>query len=152
MPVAIGLFAEFELALTIALVRNDCLRAALPQRCPQHRAIVSFIAKQRLAEFGRQNQLGAGGAVLRLTADAEGRLDHVGFTSAISDAERPALTARLDALLGGEGFTGDAPGGPSRWSSGRSADWQALKPELVVEVCYDQVTDGRFRHGAMLVR
>ncbi len=92
------------------------------------------------------------GSLLLGLYDADGRLDHVGFTSAISDAERPALTARLEALLGGEGFTGDAPGGPSRWSTDRSTAWQALRPELVVEVSYDQVTDGRFRHGTMLVR
>jgi ATP-dependent DNA ligase len=81
-----------------------------------------------------------------------GKLDHVGFTSAISNAERPALTAKLEALRGPPGFTGDAPGGPSRWSNERSADWQPLRTELVVEVGYDQVTDGRFRHGTKLLR
>jgi ATP-dependent DNA ligase len=82
----------------------------------------------------------------------EGKLDHVGFTSAISNADRPALTAKLEALKGPPGFTGDAPGGPSRWSNERSADWQPLRRELVVEISYDQVTDGRFRHGTMLRR
>ena len=92
------------------------------------------------------------GSLLLGLYDAEGKLDHVGFTSAISDAERPALTERLEALLGGEGFTGEAPGGPSRWATEQSAAWQKLRPELVVEVSYDQVTDGRFRHGTMLLR
>ena len=82
----------------------------------------------------------------------DGKLDHVGFTSAISDAERPALTERLEALAGPPGFTGKAPGGPSRWSSERSAEWQPVRPELVVEVRYDHVTGGRFRHGVMLMR
>ncbi len=90
-----------------------------------------------------------GSLLLGLYNDA-GTLDHVGFTSAISNAERPALTARLEALRGEPGFTGDAPGGPSRWSTERSAAWQKLRPELVVEVSYDQVTEGRFRHGTML--
>jgi len=81
----------------------------------------------------------------------DGRLHHVGFTSTISRAERPALTRRLEALKG-EGFTGDAPGGPSRWSTERTGAWVPLKPELVVEVRYDQVTGGRFRHGTRLVR
>ncbi len=84
--------------------------------------------------------------------NAEGRLDHVGFTSAIANAERRALTARLEALQGGAGFTGDAPGGPSRWATEQSAAWERLRPELVVEVSYDQVTDGKFRHGTMLLR
>jgi len=92
------------------------------------------------------------GSLLLGLYDAEGHLDHVGFTSTISDAERPALTRRLEALAGGPGFTGAAPGGPSRWSTGRSAEWTPLKPELVVEVRYDQVTGGRFRHGTRLLR
>lgn len=92
------------------------------------------------------------GSLLLGLYNAEGRLDHVGFTSAISNAERLALTQRLEALLGGVGFTGNAPGGPSRWATEQSAAWQKLRPELVVEVSYDQVTDGRFRHGTMLLR
>jgi ATP-dependent DNA ligase len=92
-----------------------------------------------------------GSLLLGLYNDA-GKLDHIGFTSAISNADRPALTAKLEALRGPPGFTGDAPGGPSRWSNERSADWQPLQTKLVVEVSYDQVTDGRFRHGTMLRR
>ena len=84
--------------------------------------------------------------------DAEGLLHHVGFTSSIADAERPALTRRLERLAGAPGFTGDAPGGPSRWSTERSAEWTPLKTKLVVEVCYDHVTGRRFRHGTKLLR
>ncbi len=84
--------------------------------------------------------------------DEAGRLDHVGFTSTITDAERPGLTLRLEALAGGPGFTGKAPGGPSRWTTERTAEWTPLRPELVVEVRYDQVTGRRFRHGTKLVR
>ena len=80
--------------------------------------------------------------------DETGKLDHVRYISSISDAERPALTELLEKLNGGAGFTGDAPGGPSRWSGGRSADWTPLKTELVVEVRYDHVTGDRFRHGS----
>ena len=92
------------------------------------------------------------GSLLLGLYDAEGRLGHVGFTSTISDAERPALTERLEKLAGGEGFTGDKPGGPSRWSNGRSTAWTPLKTELVVEVRYDHVTGDRFRHGTKLLR
>ena len=101
----------------------------------------------RYAQDGR----GAGSLLLGLY-DGAGRLDHVGFTSTISDAERPALTRKLEQLAGGEGFTGRAPGSPSRWSTERSAKWTALRPELVVEVRYDQVTGERFRHGTSLLR
>jgi ATP-dependent DNA ligase len=92
------------------------------------------------------------GSLLLGLYDDEGRLDHVGFTAAIADGERPALTRRLEALAGEPGFTGSIPGGQSRWSTGRSTDWTPLKPELVVEVRYDQVTGGRFRHGTRLMR
>jgi ATP-dependent DNA ligase len=92
------------------------------------------------------------GSLLLGLYDRDGKLDHVGFTSAISDAERPGLTKKLRKLRGGAGFTGTAPGGPSRWATERSGDWVPLKPKLVAEVEYDQVTGERFRHGTRLVR
>lgn len=84
--------------------------------------------------------------------DDAGKLNHVGFTSSIGAAERAVWTARLEALRGGAGFDGKAPGGPSRWTSERSSEWVPLRPELVVEVLYDQVTGERFRHGTRLLR
>ena len=95
------------------------------------------------------NQVGS--LLLGLYND-EGKLDHVGFTSTISNAERPALTKKLEALASPPGFTGKAPGGPSRWSTERSGEWEPVKPKLVVEVRYDHVTGDRFRHGTKLVR
>ena len=92
------------------------------------------------------------GSLLLGLYDAQGLLHHVGFTSAISAKERDALTAKLEKLIEPPGFTGSAPGGPSRWRTARSAEWQPLKPELVVEVKYDQVTAGRVRHGTGLLR
>jgi ATP-dependent DNA ligase len=92
------------------------------------------------------------GSLLLGLFNPEGKLDHVGFTSGISQAERPALTRRLEKLRGGPGFTGKAPGGPSRWSNERSEEWEPLRTRLVAEVQYDQITTGRFRHGTRLVR
>ena len=92
------------------------------------------------------------GSLLLGLYDDAGRLNHVGFTSTITNAERPELTKRLEALVEAPGFTGDAPGGPSRWSTERSTEWSPLRPELVVEVRYDHVTGGRFRHGTKLMR
>lgn len=92
------------------------------------------------------------GSMLLGLYNERGLLDHVGFTSAIADDARAALTRKLERLRGGPGFTGDAPGGPSRWSTARSAQWEPLKPRLVVEVQYDHVTGDRFRHGTRLVR
>ena len=67
-------------------------------------------------------------------------------------AKRVSLTRKLRRLEEPPGFTGAAPGGPSRWSTDRTAEWQPLKPKLVVEILYDQVTDERFRHGTRLLR
>jgi ATP-dependent DNA ligase len=92
------------------------------------------------------------GSLLLGLYDDQGRLNHVGFTATISHAERAELTRRLEALIETPGFTGDAPGGPSRWSTERSGDWQPLRNDLVVEVAYDHVSGGRFRHGTRLVR
>ncbi|MDO9335233.1 MAG: ATP-dependent DNA ligase [Caulobacter sp.] len=92
------------------------------------------------------------GSLLLGLYDKDGKLDHVGFTSGIAAADRAGLTKKLEALRGGPGFTGDAPGGPSRWSTERSAQWEPLQPSLVVEVSYDHVSGGRFRHGTKLVR
>ncbi|WIJ26071.1 ATP-dependent DNA ligase [Devosia sp. RR2S18] len=92
------------------------------------------------------------GSLLLGLYNAQGMLDHVGFTSGIAAKDKPDLTRRLEKLKGGSGFTGKAPGGPSRWSTERSAEWVPLKPELVVEVLYDQITGDRFRHGTRLHR
>lgn len=92
------------------------------------------------------------GSLLLGLYNAEGKLDHVGFTSAIPAEERADLTRRLEAMVEPPGFTGNAPGGPSRWSTERSGEWQPLRPELVVEVRYDHVTGRRFRHGTKFLR
>jgi ATP-dependent DNA ligase len=92
------------------------------------------------------------GSLLLGLYDDEGLLHHVGFTSAIKQQHKPALTARLEPLIAKPGFTGNAPGGPSRWSTERSAEWCPLKPKLVVEVAYDHFSGERFRHGTSILR
>jgi ATP-dependent DNA ligase len=92
------------------------------------------------------------GSLLLGLYDDEGLLQHVGFTSSMPRAERAELTRKLVKLIAPPGFTGKAPGGPSRWSTKRSTEWEPLKPKLVVEVEYDHFTGGRFRHGTRLVR
>ena len=84
--------------------------------------------------------------------DEAGLLNHVGFVSGLEAAERRALAERLAPLVEAPGFTGKAPGSPSRWNRGEAREWVPLRPELVVEVLYDQVTAGRFRHATRLLR
>jgi ATP-dependent DNA ligase len=92
------------------------------------------------------------GSLLLGLYNDEGRLDHVGFTSSIPAKDRPALTKKLKKMIKPPGFTGKAPGGPSRWSTKRSAEWEPLDPRLVAEVQFDHFTGGRFRHGTKFLR
>jgi ATP-dependent DNA ligase len=92
------------------------------------------------------------GSLLLGLYDDEGILHHVGFTSNIAAAEKPTLTRKLEKLIQEPGFTGDRPGGPSRWSTKRTSEWQPLASKLVVEVAYDHFTAGRFRHGTRFLR
>jgi ATP-dependent DNA ligase len=92
------------------------------------------------------------GSLLLGLFNEEGKLDHVGFTSSFGNEDRKALTRRLEALRGAPGFTGDAPGGPSRWATERSGDYEPLRHALVVEVRYDHVSGNRFRHGTKFLR
>lgn len=92
------------------------------------------------------------GSLLLGLYDHAGRLNHVGFCSGIKTAEKPSLTKRLQQLIKPPGFTGQIPGGPSRWSTERSGEWEPLAPEIVVEIEYDHFTGGRFRHGTRFLR
>jgi len=92
------------------------------------------------------------GSLLLGLYDDKGRLNHLGFTSTIKRTEKPELTRKLESLIAPPGFTGNAPGGPSRWSTTRSGEWQPLKPVLVVEVCFDHFSGEQFRHGTKLMR
>ena len=92
------------------------------------------------------------GSLLLGLYDDDGLLHHVGFTSGFSNQERKELVAVVEPLMGPPGFTGNAPGGPSRWSTDRSAQWEPLRHELVAEVEYDHFTGGRFRHATRFKR
>jgi ATP-dependent DNA ligase len=118
------------------------------------RAMVK-VKQQRTADCvvgGYRLSGGKVGSLLLGLYDPEGRLNSVGYISSFTDEARAELPALLEPLHGRSAFTGAAPGGPSRWSRGRSSEWIALRPELVVEVIYDQVTGDRFRHGTTLLR
>lgn len=92
------------------------------------------------------------GSLLLGLYDEQGLLHHVGFTSSFTQKERKDLVKKIEPLIKPPGFTGNAPGGPSRWSTERSTEWQPLKPKLVVEVQYDHFTGNRFRHGTKILR
>lgn len=121
---------------------------------PGERAMVK-IKQQRTADCvvgGYRLSGGKVGSLLLGLYDAQGKLNSVGYSSSFSDAARAELLDKLEPLHGPSAFTGTSPGGPSRWSRGRSTQWVPLRPELVAEVAYDQVTGQRFRHGTTFLR
>jgi ATP-dependent DNA ligase len=131
-------------------------RLDLPYRSGERDGMVK-VKRQRTADCVvggfRYASKGKGvGSLLLGLYDDDGLLHHVGFTSSLRGDQRQGLAARLERLIQPPGFTGRAPGGPSRWSTERSAEWQPLRPELVVEVRYDHISGGRFRHGTGFLR
>jgi len=92
------------------------------------------------------------GSLLLGLMNEAGKVDHCGFTSSFTAEERQALEPIVLPLRGGRGFTGAAPGGPSRWSANRDTSWEPLDPKLVCEVRYDHFSGRRFRHGTKFLR
>jgi ATP-dependent DNA ligase len=92
------------------------------------------------------------GSLLLGLFDDHGKLNHVGFSSSFAVEERKELKRVLLPLEGQPGFTGSAPGGPSRWATERSTEWHPLQHKLVCEVQYDHFSGGRFRHGTKFLR
>lgn len=92
------------------------------------------------------------GSLLLGLYDDEGRLVFIGHTSSIRQSDRAALTKQLEGMRGENPFEVRVPGGPSRWASAKSGEWEAVKPKLVCEVEYDYFSQGRFRHGSKFLR
>jgi ATP-dependent DNA ligase len=91
---------------------------------------------------------GTVGSLILALYDDEGDLREVGHTSGFSAAEKRELVQKLAPYETGVTGTGE----PSRWASERELEWRELRPELVVEVTFDHVSDGRIRHGAKIQR
>ncbi|MBV9438065.1 MAG: ATP-dependent DNA ligase, partial [Acidobacteria bacterium] len=149
----------------LATVGFDGVVAKLAQE-PYHsgdRQAMLKIKRLRTADcvvggFRYASKGGVVGSLLLGLHDENERLNHVGFTSSFSVAERAKLLKTLEPYIAERqqekavGFSGNAPGGPSRWATERSTEWVALKNELVCEVQYDHFSGGRFRHGCKFLR
>ena len=91
---------------------------------------------------------GTVGSLILGLYDESGRLRVVGHTSGFKAKEKRDLVAKLAPYETGERGSGD----PSRWTADRDLEWVTLRPELVVEVTFDHVSDGRIRHGTKIQR
>ncbi len=105
------------------------------------------------------------GSLLIGLFDESGALQHVGVCASFTTAKRKELVEflapyREDALTSHPwkhwadqaSEASRMPGGQSRWSQGKDLSWEPLRPELVVEVAYDHMQGGRFRHTAQFRR
>jgi ATP-dependent DNA ligase len=88
------------------------------------------------------------GAIILGLYDDEGRLREVGHSSGFTAREKRELVDTFAPYETGERGSGE----PSRWTQGRDLEWVAMRPELVVEITFDHVSDGRIRHGAKVQR
>ena len=115
----------------------------------------------------KKGEHAAVGSLLLGLFDDSAVLHHVGVCASFTDATRRELVEflapyRRDALAdhpwkawagsGAEQAGYRMPGGQSRWSQGKDLSWEPLRPELVVEVAYDHMQGGRFRHTAQFRR
>ncbi len=92
---------------------------------------------------------GIGSALLGLHTD-DGDLMMVGGIVAFPMATRVELQERFEGMrLNPDGVEA---GEVSRWKTSGSAQWIAIRPELVVEVAFDQMEGPRFRHAVSFVR
>jgi ATP-dependent DNA ligase len=91
---------------------------------------------------------GTVGAIVLGLYGADGRIHEVGHSSGFTAERKRELVAELAPYETGERGSGE----PSRWTHGRDLEWVALRPELVVEVTFDHVSDGRIRHGTKVLR
>ncbi|HLW96309.1 MAG TPA: ATP-dependent DNA ligase [Solirubrobacteraceae bacterium] len=88
------------------------------------------------------------GSIILGLYESGGTLRPIGHSSAFSAKRKRELRTELAALETGARGSGEA----SRWTADRELEWVELRPELVVEVSYDHVSDGRIRHGTKIVR
>lgn len=123
------------------------LRTGVMQKIKNMRTAECVVGGFRYETGGRNI-----GSLLLGLYDEAGKLNHVGFTASFDEPMKRKLKAIVEPLIEAPGFTGNAPGGPSRWSTKRTSEWKPLKPKLVVEVQYDHFTGDRFRHGTRFLR
>jgi ATP-dependent DNA ligase len=146
-------FVDFEGAGCDGVIARD---ASLPYAHGQR--VMAKIKHGRTIDcvvggFREGKTPGSVGALLLGLYDQTGVLHHVGHTSSFTAKEKKALFVQLSAMGQGPSFgQGRTPGAPSRWSSGKEAEWTPVPPTLVCEVRYDFVQGNRFRHAATFQR
>jgi ATP-dependent DNA ligase len=106
------------------------------------------------------------GSLLLGLYDSGGALHHVGVVASFTVKRRAELLTELeplthDAMEGhpwrdwaewSQAGGSRMPGAGSRWNAGKDLSWVPLRVELVAEVTFGQLQEGRFRHGSQFLR
>lgn len=167
--VATDWFSRFEGAGLDGVMAKNATGSYQPNKRAQLKIKHLRTADCVVAGF-REHKNGDGpGSLMLGLYDEEGRLHNLGVASSFSVARRVELRSELapyvtddlsshpwggwaDAAAHASEATGRLPGGPSRWNAKKDLSFTALRPELVVEVAYERVDAGRFRHSARFQR
>jgi ATP-dependent DNA ligase len=141
--------AESWLRLAEGVVAKDLTAAYAPGK----RTAMVKVKRTRtldavVAGYRPGKDAGTVGSLILGLYGPDGELRVVGHCSGIKPAEKRALRERLVPYETGTRGHGDA----SRWKSEKELEWIELRPELVVEVSFDQSSGGRIRHGTKLLR
>ena len=147
-------FVEYESAGCDGLV---CKR--LDQRYVEEKREMVKVKHRRTVDvviggYREHKDGGKVGSLLLGMYAPNGQLHFVGHTSGFSEKDRKAIFEQLQPLVGGASFGADVrvPGAESRWSGGKDLSWVPLRNDLVAEVSFDQLAEGRFRHAARFER
>lgn len=117
----------------------------------------------------RPHKSGDGVGSLLLGVNRDGQLQHMGVATSFTAKRRAELVDEISHLAMTEEEVGDhpwsdwaraeahdgsmrMPGSPSRWSAKKDSSWIPLQPTDVVEVAYEGLLSGRFRHSSRFVR
>jgi ATP-dependent DNA ligase len=94
------------------------------------------------------------GSLLLGLYNDKGELHFIGHCSGFPDADRGEIFRRFQELRAEASFgeAARAPGGISRWTGDKDLSWTPIDPGVVVEISYDQLEEGRFRHATRFHR
>ena len=118
---------------------------------------------------GRRDTKEAVGSLLLGLYNDAGDLQHIGVAASFPMARRAELVDELapyranaldghpwqdwaNAQVGEDGIERRMPGAVSRWNAKKDLSWVPLRPELVVEIKYDQLEGRRLRHTGQFLR
>lgn len=138
----------------------DGIIAKRPELAYQHgkRAMIKIKHRRTIdvvvGGFREHKDGGKIGSLLLGLYNDSGDFHFIGHCSGFPNADRVEIYNRFMELRSEESFdeAARAPGGPSRWSTGKDTSWTPVQPGVVVEVSYDQLEGDRFRHATRFHR